>query len=160
MVAEAGVVSIAAVSRVAEIADLEDELRDDPRQQKLEHLRAVLALYEQPQHHLRGQGLTVRRPGIARPRLTVNATLTADATVLRKEDAIRAELKEFLRARGGGKVHRSLILQHLIEKGLMGREKDPMANLAAYMSNFKDEFASDGAGHWSLRQQPERADAG
>ena len=35
-----------------------------------------------------------------------------------------------------------------------------MANLAAYMSNFRNEFESDGAGRWSLRQQPEPAEAG
>ena len=26
-----------------------------------------------------------------------------------------------------------------------------MANLAAYMSNFKEDFVSDGAGNWALR---------
>jgi hypothetical protein len=52
-----------------------------------------------------------------------------------------------------GSVHRTKILQRLIEAGIMGGERDPLAHLAAFLSNEKDKFASDGAGNFSLRQQ-------
>jgi hypothetical protein len=34
----------------------------------------------------------------------------------------------------------------------MGDEKNPMANFAAYLSNWKDIFEPDGKGNWSLRE--------
>jgi hypothetical protein len=118
-----------------EIAELEAEFRADPRYSKLQYLRQLLALYE---------------PGPARQSAPGgNGAAHADAAAT-KEERIRLELRVWMRTQGGT-VHRLAALQHLLDRGLMGHEKDPMANLAAYMSHWKDEFASDGAGNWSLR---------
>lgn len=43
------------------------------------------------------------------------------------------------------------MLKHLIDQKIMGREKNAMANLAAYLSAWKNEFVSDGKGNFSLR---------
>ena len=52
-----------------------------------------------------------------------------------------------------GTLHRSDILNVLLAKGVMGTEKDPMAHLAAFLSDSRDKFQSDGKGNFSLRQQ-------
>jgi hypothetical protein len=52
-----------------------------------------------------------------------------------------------------GSVHRKVILQHLMDAGIMGHESDPLAHLAAFLSSNREKFASDGAGNFSLRQQ-------
>ena len=47
-------------------------------------------------------------------------------------------------------VHRKDILDHLVSLGLMEGIKNPMMNLAAYISDHKSEFVSHGSGRWSL----------
>jgi hypothetical protein len=51
-----------------------------------------------------------------------------------------------------GPMHRKKILAILQSKGLMGHEKNPMASLAAYLSDFSDNFVNDGSGTWSIRE--------
>jgi hypothetical protein len=124
----------------AEIAEIEAELRADPRHRKLAKLRETLAIYEpvpttqQAPHQLTAAGLVVGN-GLART----------------KEDRIRAELTAFFKK--DGPQHRSIILEHLKQKDMMGHEKDPMASLAAYLSGWKDVFGFDGKGTWGLRDQ-------
>lgn len=115
----------------AEIVELEAELRADPRHAKLKHLRDLLALYDAPGPRTNG------------------AYASADAAAT-KEEKIKAELRRYLQV-NGGTAHRMAALQHLMTVGLMGAEKDPMGNLAAYFSHWKDDFVSDGGGNWSLR---------
>jgi hypothetical protein len=43
------------------------------------------------------------------------------------------------------------------ELGLVGQEKNPMVSLAAYLSDWKDTFASDGKGNFSLKKQVKSA---
>ena len=50
-----------------------------------------------------------------------------------------------------GSLHRRRILDHLIEAGVLGHEKDPLASLAAYLSENKHMFLSDGQGNFFLR---------
>ena len=51
----------------AEIAGLEVELQADPRQQRLQQLRTLLAMYEQRHVHLQAQSLVAGRPRFGRP---------------------------------------------------------------------------------------------
>jgi hypothetical protein len=120
----------------AEITELEAELRADPRHAKLKHLRDLLALYE--------------APSTARQTATNGAAHATAEAAGTKEEKIKAELRRYMRD-NGGTVHRMAALQHLMDIGLMGHEKEPMRNLAAYMSHWKDDFESDGGGNWSLR---------
>jgi len=122
----------------AEITELEAELRDDPRQRKLARLRAALAEYEPAGAPHQAQ--------LAAGSFDVSATI---ATLRTKGDKVQAEITALLRQRGA--VHRREILNHLTTVGLMGHEKDPMASLAAYLSNWNNIFAPDGGGNWSLK---------
>jgi len=47
-------------------------------------------------------------------------------------------------------MHRTEILKHMIERGIMGDEKEPISRLAIYLSGSKDQFVSDGSGNYSL----------
>ncbi len=53
--------------------------------------------------------------------------------------------------------HRADILKNLQTLGIMGGETNPMAQLAAFLSNYRHLFASDGRGNFSLKdeQNPE-----
>lgn len=51
-----------------------------------------------------------------------------------------------------GQVHRSKILEGLQSRGIMGGEKNPMAHLAAFLSDHKDRFESDGKGNFQRRE--------
>ena len=74
-----------------------------------------------------------------------SATLASDAVP--KATRIREELKLFL---SWGKKSRAEILKHMIDKGILGAEDDPGANLSTYLSRSKDLVKSDGEGNWSL----------
>jgi hypothetical protein len=79
-----------------------------------------------------------------------------EGKVAPKNQRMEEEITALLSLRGT--VHRLHILQHLIEKELMGHEKQPLAHLAAFLSGNKDKFASDGKGNFSLRR-PRRVEA-
>jgi hypothetical protein len=129
----------------AEIAELEDELRRDPRHRKLARLRETLAEYDPASKGINVQ-LATGSLGIA----------TGPATLQTKGDRIKAEIMTLLQQRGA--LHRKEILNHLEAVGLMGNEKDPMASLAAYFSGWRDIFKPDGAGNWSLSQELRNAE--
>lgn len=124
----------------AEIAELEDELRNDPRHRKLARLREMLAEYE-PNDHQAKLALNGDAFGISPSPATL--------TLRTKGDKVKAEITALLQQRGT--VHRKEILRHLIATGLMGHEKTPMASLAAYLSNWNNFFDPDGGGNWSLK---------
>lgn len=67
-----------------------------------------------------------------------------------KTAALRAEITRILLERGS--EHRQKLLDRLMEKGLMGREKVPLASLAAYLSENRELFESDGRGNFSIRK--------
>jgi hypothetical protein len=117
-----------------ELRQLESELRThDPRFVKIEHIKALLAVYEPTSPHALGRGKKASNgasPGVS------------------KGERIRAEIERLLGANRS--LHRSAILAHLVEVGLMGSEKQPMANLAAYLSRWTDDFVSDGRGNFQL----------
>jgi hypothetical protein len=123
-----------------EIAQLEDELRSDPRHRKLARLRETLAEYEPESRDYQaklGSSIGPLSAGSFAPLRT-------------KGDKVKAEITAFLRQRGT--VHRKEILNHLTAVGLLGHEKNPMVNLASYLSEWKDIFAFDGRGNYSLKE--------
>jgi hypothetical protein len=67
-----------------------------------------------------------------------------------KKSRMEQEITNLLLLRGS--VHRSNILDHMTAKGIMGSEKGPMAHLAAFLSDHKETFASDGKGNFCLRR--------
>jgi hypothetical protein len=124
----------------AEIAQLEDELRSDPRQRKLARLRETLAEYEPSSGGYQAQLGSI----------TISSFSAGSFTTLRtKGDRVKAAITALLRERGT--VHRREILNHLKAVNLLGSEKNPMASLASYLSDWKDIFAFDGSGNWSLK---------
>jgi hypothetical protein len=105
-----------------ELKQIEAELEKDPRFRRATRIRELLAEYEGPSRELGGPG---------------------------KYDSIKQELFKLIKAQGGP-VHRKILLDQLIKLGLMGREKDPMASLAHYLST-SGFFVSNNNGSWSLK---------
>lgn len=121
----------------AELDRLEAEVRADPRHQKIEHLRALLRMYE----------VELSQPiqRLANPDRVVSAVSFREGS---KRAKMKDAITDFLKERGA--AHRSEILKHLTAQGIMGHEKDPMQSLAGYLSEAKAIFAFDGNGNWSL----------
>jgi hypothetical protein len=127
-----------------EIAELEAELQADPRRRKLERLRDTLAEYEPlnrnatpalTQTDANSSGPTPAAPGLA---------------AMSKSARMKSEVTAILSRRGA--VHRKELLRHLVNRGIMGNEKDPMQALAIFLSSHKEVFEFDGGGNWSLRK--------
>ena len=118
-----------------ELQTLEAELAADPRYRKLAKIRELLAIYDVPK--------PTQLPHRNEPMAPVS---TEPAT---KSDRVRVETRAFIE-RSGGVAHRQEILGHLLQLGLMGKERSPMASLAAYLSEMK-EFMSAGGGRWTIR---------
>jgi hypothetical protein len=66
-----------------------------------------------------------------------------------KKDRMTRVISALLSQRGS--VHRNDLLAYLQGADLMGHETKPMAHLAAFLSNNRDIFMSDGRGNFSLR---------
>jgi hypothetical protein len=115
-----------------ELVTLETELEDDPRYRKIARIRALLAEYSPPPAAV---------AHIARTR-----SISPDSKKTRIHDAIVS----FLAAQPG--AHRRDLLADLLHKGLLSDVKDPMASLAAYLSDFRNELQNLGQGHWSLKE--------
>lgn len=128
-----------------ELRRLEAELAQDPRYRRIGRIRELLSDYraDQAPTFAPTSAPTVRgRPAIA------GATEPSKATM------IRTNVREYLQDKGAP-VHRGEILEHLTFHGLMEGHKNPMANLAAYLSEWRDEFEPDGRGNWSLKESPQ-----
>jgi len=128
----------------AELAALEAELASDPRYRKIAGLRSLLAEYKRI--------VPPTRAGMLLHKLSVRAPQTNS-----KKSRVHDGIVSFLAAHPG--AHRSELLSDLIGKGLMGDEKDPMASLAAYLSDFRSELQNNGQGHWSLKELAPNAEA-
>ena len=116
-----------------ELAALEADIRSDPRYRKIERIRALLSEYDdEPQVSVAAQ-----------PNVWHRRSPMADT----KKDRVRGVISEVLTVKGN--AHRSELLKTLIDRGIMGQEKDPMASLAAYLSDFK-EFKNIGVGRWAF----------
>jgi hypothetical protein len=131
-----------------ELHRLESELRDDPRFRRINQIRALLADY---------QNGTGNAPVFPSP--TVHYSIPTPASSRRvkrirlsKATSVRMAVQQFLQEHGT--THRSVLLKSLIDQKILGREKNPMAALAAYLSDFKNYFEPDGRGNFSLKKSP------
>lgn len=73
-----------------------------------------------------------------------------------KKSKLLREITNILSLRGT--VHRRQILDHLIEKGIMGHEAKPLDALGIFLSTHKDRFMSVGDGNFRLRSAPTISD--
>jgi hypothetical protein len=117
-----------------ELRDLESDLSSDPRYRKIERIRALLTEYSPPTPHIAATPIT-------RTRAT-----SPDSKKNRVHDAIMNYLADHPGA------HRSELLSYVTGQGLLVGQKDPMASLAAYLSDFRSELQNNGQGHWSLKE--------
>ena len=135
-----------------ELAKLEAEVEADPRLRRIRRIRELLADYQGSE----------RTNGAAPPPPRANQVRRRKVRLTRsgkpsKAEAIRQELIALLRNES---AHRSRIFEHLKAKNLMGHEKNPLAQLSAYLSTWRDIVAHDDAGNWYLveiKSQPSGA---
>jgi hypothetical protein len=127
-----------------EMAVLETDLENDPRYRKIARIRSLLAEYT-----------ATATPHGAVNALTPRPTRTAQPNS--KRNRVHDGIMNFLAANPG--AHRRDILATLIHDGLLGDVKDPMASLAAYLSDFRSELQNLGQGHWSLKELAPAAEA-
>jgi hypothetical protein len=122
-----------------ELAELEAGLQ--ARQQKIQRIKELLALYEAPtgQQQTGNVVLGAKGNGRAMP----PGSLTKNEKM---EDGILAIL------RANGEMHRKTILEYLMAQGIMGGEKNPIGHLAAFLSARRDLFISDGRGNFRLTE--------
>ncbi len=125
----------------SELESLEAELAADPRYRKLEKIRELLAIYNSASR-LESQHVVA---------VSIPAPMSASIESTTKADRVRTETMEFIE-RSGGVAHRRDILDHLIQAGIMGKERSPIASFAAYLSEM-NEFMSAGGGKWRLRTE-------
>lgn len=125
-----------------ELSRLEAELRADPRSVKIAHIKELLAVYEKETpdagREPRPQSGPEAQPGPARP----NGAGKTKAALM--EETVAGLLAK------NGQMHRSAILKHLVSLGIMGHEKKPLGELAAFLSTHRNRFASDGNGNYRL----------
>jgi hypothetical protein len=146
-----------------ELQRLRAELQQDPRYKRMTQIEQLLAEYRgepAPAEAVIAPPSAVQEPRVVHltaAGITVGSSrLHGRARLIKVSKAarVRLELEELLQARGS--AHRKVMLNHLIDKNLMGREKNPMASLAAYLSAWKKDFVSDGKGNFSLKKTTER----
>jgi len=119
--------------------------------EKADKIKGVIALYAD-------ENVEAPQPELFEPPFPVQESPPQAAEPIKQGEQekskalrVREEVVELLGLRGT--EHRSKILDRLIEKGLMGSERNPLASLASYLSDNKDVFAADGRGNFSLRQR-------
>jgi hypothetical protein len=128
-----------------ELLDLEADLRADPRHQKISHIKELLALY--------GEAVTTDASAQSSDNLTPpprrgNGTHLAGSRKSTKTIRMEQGVVELLAK--SGESHRQVILDYLNSHGIMGGEKNPMGHLAAFLSDHRHVFASDGRGNFRL----------
>jgi hypothetical protein len=131
-----------------ELSQLEAELRSDPRFVKVQKIKDLLAEYEPSQGKVIFSATSVNAGRTAES--------AANARSASKAARIKAAIMILLNTKGS--VHRTDILQHLVDNGLMGSEKIPLRSLAAYLSEWRADFKSDGNGNFSLAKLRESGD--
>jgi hypothetical protein len=123
----------------ADVAAAQERLRFAA--DKAERIRALLAVYEAEAEAAKPRMGPPVLPPVPPPPLQ---------KPLPKNAQMAQEITNLLAARGS--THRAQILEHLTTRGIMGREKNPMAHLAAFMSDHRSKFASDGRGNFTLQR--------
>jgi hypothetical protein len=129
-----------------ELAKLEAELlalaKDDPRYGTMIRIRELLADYEKKMPEPEPQPRSRVEPET--PAGSSNGSWKTKATIMEES------IKELLQR--NRLMHRSAILDHLRSRGIMGHEKNPMNDLAAFLSGHRDLFVSDGRGNFRLQE--------
>lgn len=133
----------------AELAQLQASLAADPRMVKIQKIKDLLSIYEAPTAASVQAATPFKpiEPAPPNPLDRVRNRVRAESKATKVKEAVIALLAP------RGKVHRTEILGSLQAAGLMGGEKNPMAQLAAYLSEWA-EFEGDGQGNWSLASNP------
>jgi hypothetical protein len=126
-----------------ELAELEAELQ--ARHQKIQRIKDLLALYEMPP----GQ----QQSGNAAPATQRNGS-GAPSSNLTKTERMEESILQLLSA--NGEMHRRVILDYLTDHGIMGGEKNPIGHLAAFLSERRGLFISDGRGNFRLTESASR----
>lgn len=144
-----------------ELAALEEALQADPRVRKINHLRALLSLYDddteaQPVNGAHDGGERSEEP-VSNMQTRQNASPQSDAfkavpKIQRFKEIAERELNNTPSA------HRTYLLGKMVEAGVMGNEKDRMAAFASNMHQLKEFFESDGKGNFRLRRDQPKAD--
>jgi hypothetical protein len=131
----------------AVVAKAQNELR--PAIVRVEKIKALLADYETDEPTANANAPIADAPAAETQLQQPPERSAKQSRPGSKKAMLFQEVSAFLLANPG--VHRTGILGHLVAKGLMGSEKVPLAHLAAFLSENKDAFVSDGNGHFSLR---------
>jgi hypothetical protein len=126
-----------------EMSALETDLENDPRYRKIARIRSLLAEYTAATSH--------------GPVNTLPSRPTRTAQPNSKKSRVHDGIMNFLAANPG--AHRRDILSALVHEGLLVDVKDPMASLAAYLSDFRSELQNLGQGRWSLKESAPDAEA-
>jgi hypothetical protein len=137
-----------------ELHRLEGELERDPRFRRIKQLQQLLVDYRTT-----GNG-SMEAPAMPTP----PASTPSGPPVafppprrrrvhLSKGASVHMAVQDMLAKHGT--LHRAEILKSLVEQRLMGHEKNPMASLAAYLSDWKSDFAPDGHGNFTLKKSTE-----
>lgn len=133
----------------SELAALERELQADARYVKVQRIRELLTAYSPGKDITPKPTLKLRRGRSTRK--GARKRVPSAATAPSKAKGVQREVEALLTTKG--RLHRKEILSHLVSKGLMGKEKTPMANLAAYLSSWRARFETDGKGNFKLRPE-------
>jgi hypothetical protein len=141
----------------AAVAGAQERLRRELA--KIEKIRELIALFEADQPPATAEQPALANDGFvmieAQSELKGEDNLVADARVMKPESGgtkqarMEREIAALLKMRGT--VHRADLLAHLVNAGIMGHERDPLAHLAAFLSKKRERFASNGMGVFSLR---------
>jgi len=143
-----------------ELGRLEGELEQDPRTRRIKQIRQLLADYRTTNGPVALSAASISPTGApSRPHVAASPSSSRRRHRVRlsKAASVRMAVRQLLTKEGT--VHRREILKNLVEQQLMGHEKNPMVSLAAYLSDWKDDFASDGHGNFKLKKSAESADA-
>lgn len=113
-------------------------------QEKIAHLQALIDLYEAEE----GMAVSSDVPTVPLPPRPKNKSPRPKRSSKKDEMAENIRFMLFHES----PMHRTRILEILTTQGVMGNEKNPMGQLAAFLSYHRHEFVSDSRGNFSLRK--------
>jgi hypothetical protein len=127
----------------AELASLEEELRNDPRHAKIEKIKSLLGDY--------GADVvdTATAPLMSAAAPAQSKNWRGVPRENSKATRARLALRDYMLPRGA--VSRDDLLQELTRLGIVGREQFPMRQVSTYLSRFP-EFESAGGGNWRYNE--------
>jgi hypothetical protein len=126
----------------AELASLQRELERDPRFRRMRKIADLLADYEPPLSPPPASAPTVHH-------LTAAPIIGSKERSTSKAAKIRREIKALMEQHGI--VSRRRILEHLLAKGILGKEQRPLKTVGTYLYKGRDIWANDGKGNWFLK---------